>query len=145
MTRNVTGDELLTWTIETFNTFYSKTWFARRILPIFYTIPLLVSYFSFIYDNYSDIELSYSYYKEGYGMNETLSQVRIIEERNSTLMTISPKYDNFCPLYVRKIGSENSCEYPPRRSKVNFYLDEYKFDVFRRITSLHLSSTLCVF
>ena len=113
----VTGDELLTWTIETFNTFYSKTWFARRILPIFYTIPLLISYFSFIYDNYSDIELSYSYYKQGYGLNETI-QEKVILTRNMTDMIPSPKYENFCPLYVMKTSSAQDCEYPPRRAKV---------------------------
>ena len=71
----LTGDELLMWTIETFNMFYKKvvcsypsrvsaqTWYGRRILPMFYTLPLIYSYFSFLYDNYSDIELSYSYYK----------------------------------------------------------------------------------
>ena len=112
-----TGDELLTWTIETFNTFYSKTWFARRILPIFYTIPLLISYFSFIYDNYSDIELSHSYYKQGYGLNETL-QEKVIMTKNMTDMIPSPKYENFCPLYVMKTSSGQDCEYLPRRSKV---------------------------
>ena len=33
---------------------------------MFYTLPLIYSYFSFIYDNYSDIQLSYNYYKASY-------------------------------------------------------------------------------
>ena len=32
---------------------------------MFYTLPLIYSYLSFLYDNYSDVELSYSYYKWG--------------------------------------------------------------------------------
>ena len=78
----LTGDELLVWTIETFNMFYKKvnisssekyyfencfqTWYGKKILPMFYTLPLIYSYFSFIYDNYSDILLSYNYYKAAY-------------------------------------------------------------------------------
>ena len=97
--------------------FYSKTWFARRILPIFYTIPLLISYFSFIYDNYSDIELSYTYYNEGYSLNDMV-QERTITKNHSFLIP-APKYDNFCPLYVMKTNSGPNCEYPPTRSKVS--------------------------
>ena len=38
---------------------------------MFYTLPLIYSYFSFIYDNYSDIQLSYNYYKASYDDNHT--------------------------------------------------------------------------
>ena len=93
----LTGDELLVWTIETFNMFYKKvstylmvqleqykwqilqTWYGKRILPMFYTLPLIYSYFSFIYDNYSDILLSYNYYKASYDGNHTT-----LEPNNST-------------------------------------------------------------
>ena len=46
---------------------------------MFYTLPLIYSYFSFIYDNYSDILLSYNYYKASYDGNHTT-----LEPNNST-------------------------------------------------------------
>ena len=38
---------------------------------MFYTLPLIYSYFSFIYDNYSDVLLSYNYYQASYDDNHT--------------------------------------------------------------------------
>ena len=68
----LTGDELLLWTVETFTMFYEKTWAQRSIIPIIGLGPLILSIFSFVYDNYSDIELATEYYDHGYS-NDYLS------------------------------------------------------------------------
>ena len=60
--QQLTGDELLTWTIETFTTFYDKTWAQKSLIPLFGLFPLLMSIATFVYDYYSDIELTLEYY-----------------------------------------------------------------------------------
>ena len=60
--RQLGGDELLTWTIETFTMFYDKTWAQRFAFPLFGLIPVFMSIVSFIYDYYSDFELTFEYY-----------------------------------------------------------------------------------
>ena len=62
MRDRLAGDELLLWTVETFTMFYEKTWAQRFMIPIIGLGPLLLSIFTFIYDNYSDIELAIEYY-----------------------------------------------------------------------------------
>ena len=61
--QQLTGDELLVWTTETFTMFYSRTWAQSVILPLLGLIPLLLSIASFVYDYYSDVELTIEYYK----------------------------------------------------------------------------------
>ena len=58
----LTGDELLEWTIETFTMFYSKTWAQSVVFPLLGLIPLIFSISTFVFDYYSDFELSYEYY-----------------------------------------------------------------------------------
>ena len=62
----LTGDELLLWTVETFTMFYDKTWAQRSIIPVIGLMPLLISIFTFVYDNYSDIDLAIEYYEHAY-------------------------------------------------------------------------------
>ena len=62
----LTGDELLLWTVETFTMFYDKTWAQRSIIPVIGLAPLIISIFTFVYDNYSDIELAFEYYDQAY-------------------------------------------------------------------------------
>lgn len=51
--RQLTGDELLTWTIETFTMFYPKSFAQKNIMPLFDLVPLFVSFSTFVYDYYS--------------------------------------------------------------------------------------------
>ena len=60
-----------------------QTWYGKRILPMFYTLPLIYSYFSFIYDNYSDVLLSYNYYQASYDDNHTT-----LETNNSSCSSL---------------------------------------------------------
>ena len=62
----MTGDELLLWTVETFTMFYDKTWAQRSIIPVIGLMPLLISIFTFVYDNYSDIDLAIEYYDHAF-------------------------------------------------------------------------------
>ena len=66
MRDRLTGDELLLWTVETFTMFYEKTWAQKSIIPIIGLGPLILSIFTFVYDNYSDIELAIEYYTRGF-------------------------------------------------------------------------------
>ena len=59
----LTGDELLTWTIETYTKFYNKTWAQKVLIPIFGLLPLFASIATFVYDYYSDMELTMEYYR----------------------------------------------------------------------------------
>ena len=43
--------------------FYSRTWAQSVILPLLGLIPLLLSIASFVYDYYSDAELTIEYYQ----------------------------------------------------------------------------------
>ena len=60
------GDELLLWTVETFTMFYQKTWAQRVVIPFIGLGPLFLSIFTFVYDNYSDIDLAYEYYEHAF-------------------------------------------------------------------------------
>ncbi len=51
--RQLTGDELLMWTIETFTMFYDKTFAQKNVIPMLGLIPLFLSISTFIYDYYS--------------------------------------------------------------------------------------------
>ena len=51
------------WTIETFTMFYPKTFAQRNVIPILGLIPLFISISTFVYDYYSDIELTLEYYE----------------------------------------------------------------------------------
>ena len=62
--RQLTGDELLVWTIETFTFFYEKTFAQRVVLPFLGLFPLFLSISSFVYDYYSDIELTLEYFQK---------------------------------------------------------------------------------
>ena len=46
--------------------FYDKTWAQRSIIPVIGLMPLLISIFTFVYDNYSDIDLAIEYYDHAY-------------------------------------------------------------------------------
>lgn len=61
--RQLRGDELLVWTIETFTMFYDRTFAQRTVIPIFGIFPLLLSIFTFVFDYYSDLELIFEYYR----------------------------------------------------------------------------------
>ena len=63
MRQQLNGDEILVWTIDTFTMFYHKTWAQSVIFPLLGLIPLLLSIASFVYDYYSDVELTIEYYK----------------------------------------------------------------------------------
>ena len=65
------------WTIETFTMFYPKTFAQRNVIPIFGLIPLFISIFTFVYDYYSDIELTFEYYR-----NSTLGLSHAHSNRN---------------------------------------------------------------
>ena len=67
--RQLTGDELLIWTIETFTMFYEKTWAQSVMIPLMGLIPLFFSISTFVYDYYSDFELSYEYYNSAFNFN----------------------------------------------------------------------------
>lgn len=60
--KQLTGDELLMWTVETFTMFYDKTFAAKTVIPLLGLVPLLLSIATFVYDYYSDIELTLEYY-----------------------------------------------------------------------------------
>lgn len=62
--RQLTGDELLTWTIETFSMFYERTFAQTTIIPFLGLTPLFLSIFTFVFDYYSDIELTAEYYRQ---------------------------------------------------------------------------------
>jgi hypothetical protein len=81
--RQLTGDELLVWTIETFTMFYEKTWAQSVMFPLFGLIPLFFSIFTFVYDYYSDFELSYEYYHSAFinPPNSTISD-KIYDEKS---------------------------------------------------------------
>ena len=49
----LTGDELLMWTIETFNAFYPQTFAQKYFIPLMGLFPLLLSIATFVYDYYS--------------------------------------------------------------------------------------------
>lgn len=51
--RQLTGDELLMWTIETFTMFYDKTFAQKNVIPMMGLVPLFLSISSFVYDYYS--------------------------------------------------------------------------------------------
>ena len=60
---------------------------------------------------------------EGYQLNETSFQransaAFLHFKDNVTLIDPSSKYDNFCPLYVRRSLELRKCQDPPKRSKV---------------------------
>ena len=46
--------------------FYSRTWAQSVILPLLGLIPLLLSIASFVYDYYSDAELTIEYYQNAF-------------------------------------------------------------------------------
>ena len=73
--QQLTGDELLTWTIETFTMFYEKTWAQMFVFPLLGLIPVLLSIFTFVFDYYSDFELTYEYYQNAFqdGISSTLN------------------------------------------------------------------------
>ena len=73
-----------------------QTWYGKRILPMFYTLPLIYSYFSFIYDNYSDILLSYNYYKASYNDNQTSTS----EPNNSSCSILLPTDIQVCQCVI---------------------------------------------
>jgi hypothetical protein len=74
------GDELLMWTIETFTLFYERTWAQRYGFPLMKLIPLLFSFFVFVYDFYSDVELTREYYDGAFGTNHTETNNRTLAE-----------------------------------------------------------------
>ena len=64
MRDQLSGDELLTWTIETFSTFYPKTWTQKYCLPLAHWVPILFSLSFFLFDYYSDLTLAIGYYRQ---------------------------------------------------------------------------------
>ena len=46
--------------------FYSRTWAQSVIMPLLGLIPLLLSIASFVYDYYSDAELTIEYYQNAF-------------------------------------------------------------------------------
>ena len=62
--QQLNGDELLVWTIETFTMFYDKTWAQSYALPLLGLIPVFLSISTFVYDYYSDFELTFEYYQK---------------------------------------------------------------------------------
>eukprot|EP00095_Tigriopus_kingsejongensis_P004696 maker-scaffold276_size226481-snap-gene-0.17 protein:Tk04696 transcript:maker-scaffold276_size226481-snap-gene-0.17-mRNA-1 annotation:"hypothetical protein" len=73
--RQLRGDELLIWTIETFTMFYERTFAQRTVIPMFGLLPLLLSIFTFVFDYYSDIDLIIEYY-----LNSTFAVESVISE-----------------------------------------------------------------
>ena len=69
--QQLNGDELLIWTIETFTMFYNRTWAQTVIFPLMGLIPLFFSIFTFVYDYYSDMELTLEYYHNAFILNHT--------------------------------------------------------------------------
>ena len=63
MKKQLSGDEILGWTIETFSKFYPKTWYQKHCLPVLHLLPILVTVCFFFLDYYSDISLAFGYYK----------------------------------------------------------------------------------
>ena len=53
--------------------FYSRTWAQSVILPLLGLIPLLLSIASFVYDYYSDAELTIEYYQNAFSNNGHLN------------------------------------------------------------------------
>ena len=85
----LTGDELLLWTVETFTMFYEKTWAQTTIIPVIGLMPLIMSIFTFVYDNYSDIDLAIEYYNHAY--NNTLpvnENIPLCSTTNSLVNTL---------------------------------------------------------
>ena len=77
--------------------FYDKTWAQRSIIPVIGLMPLLISIFTFVYDNYSDIDLAIEYYDHAYnypspfGTNHSLcGPINQIVDLTSTLTTDVP-------------------------------------------------------
>ncbi len=80
------GDEILKWTIETFSLFYGMTFFQRRIKPLLCLIPLLFSFFMFVFDVSSDVQLTLAYYQKGFkGTNaDPEDDLKISQETEGT-------------------------------------------------------------
>ena len=78
--QQLNGDELLTWTIETFTMFYSKTWAESFMIPLLGLIPVFFSICTFVLDYYSDFELTYEYYKKAFINDTILNTYEFIEE-----------------------------------------------------------------
>ena len=89
--QQLNGDELLTWTIETFTMFYDKTWAQSFALPLLGLIPLFFSILTFVYDYYSDFQLSYEYYQNAY--HPTVCFIRSILN-SDILLELSILYRN---------------------------------------------------
>ena len=85
----LTGDELLEWTIETFTMFYSKTWAQSIVFPLLGLIPLIISISTFVFDYYSDFELSHEYYMNAF--------TNVLPLNNETLKNTSKPIQNPCP------------------------------------------------
>ena len=94
----LTGDELLLWTVETFTMFYEKTWAQTTIIPVIGLMPLIMSIFTFVYDNYSDIDLAIEYYNHAYNntslVNENISPCSTTNSLVNTLQISSNPTSN---------------------------------------------------
>uniref|UniRef100_A0A0K2TNQ1 Putative LOC100882592 [Megachile rotundata] n=1 Tax=Lepeophtheirus salmonis TaxID=72036 RepID=A0A0K2TNQ1_LEPSM len=74
------GDELLTWTIETFTVFYDRTVAQKCVFPLMALVPVFFSIFNFTYDYYSDISLTLQYFSDSSFRNSFL-----VDDFNATL------------------------------------------------------------
>ncbi|QQP49270.1 Putative LOC100882592 [Caligus rogercresseyi] len=88
------GDELLSWTIETFTVFYERTVAQKCVIPVMALIPVVFSIFNFTYDYYSDISLTLQYFSDSSFRNSFLSDdlnasIRDTQCRNYTPTPIS--------------------------------------------------------
>jgi hypothetical protein len=109
----LTGDELLLWTVETFTMFYDKTWAQRSIIPVIGLMPLLISIFTFVYDNYSDIDLALEYY--GHAFNDSSNEYSTSGINNSLckpLKQIIESTQSLSNQVTLNITSDSKCEYP---------------------------------
>ena len=86
----LTGDELLMWTIETFNAFYDKTFVQKYFTPVMGLFPLLLSIATFVYDYYSDTELTIDYHARAFMGNVTAPTAPFSSSSPTALLPLPP-------------------------------------------------------
>ena len=93
--------------------FYDKTWAQRSIIPVIGLMPLLISIFTFVYDNYSDIDLAMEYY--GHAFNASFNEYSTVGINDSLchpLKQIIQSTQHLTNQVTLNITSDSKCEEP---------------------------------